>query len=128
MDSYTLDNDKNIIKSIIKKIIKYYSNLYEYAKFDDEDRIILYGNIMKTLKIKPNENEIIIELDNDKKILLNLCGKIKIKSTEWNQIIPLFNDLLKGAIIKKNYDEYINSRDKIMKVKVKTDHEYDENN
>jgi len=66
MDSYTLDNDKNIIKSIIKKIIKYYSNLYEYAKFDDEDRIILYGNIMKTLKIKPNENEIIIELDNDK--------------------------------------------------------------
>jgi len=62
------------------------------------------------------------------KILLNLCGKIKIKSTEWNQIIPLFNDLLKGAIIKKNHDEYINSRDKIMKVKVKTDHEYYENN
>jgi len=129
IDGCTIDNDNDIIKSIVNKIIKYYLHLYEFTKSDfmnvtNNDKIILYDKIIKSLKLKPENNEIIIELNDDKKIVIDI-GKIDMKSLCWNKIIPSFGELLKDTIILSDYEEYIMFRDKVRKLNIKTDCEYD---
>jgi hypothetical protein len=136
IDGCTITDDKNKMKDIINKLIKYYLNLYEFAKSDFEKIIIsnkdiyrnklkLYNSIMHSLRLEPDKKKIYIDLENNKKITLNL-EKLNIKTMEWNKIIPKFEKILKNNLIMSDYEEFLALKKKVIQLGIKNVYDYDE--
>ena len=95
--------------------MKYYLHLFEIAKSSldingetklTENKLNVYDDIMKSLQMMPEEKKIYINLDNGKKITLDL-GTVDLKTVEWSKIIPNFENVLKSTLILSGYEEYI---------------------
>jgi superfamily II DNA or RNA helicase len=132
IDGCLFDDDKNKIRSIIDKIIRYYLNLYDivvteelYTKKNElnEDKLMLYDKIVKSLEVEPDKKEIHINLNNNKKMTINV-DNFELTSIEWNKIIPHFGELLKTELIMSEYEEFITFRDRVRSNKIQNKNGY----
>lgn len=121
------------IKSIVNKLLLYYIQFYELTKSDfmlsgectSESKIRQYEKLMRTLNVVPSEKKIYINMENKKKITLDL-ESINIKSIEWNKIIPTFESILKENMIFSEYDEFITFKHKCISKGIKDKYEFAE--
>lgn len=130
IDGCIFDDNQYKIKNIIDKIIKYYINLYNIDinanKYTiNKHKIEQYNIIMSSLHIEPNKKEIYIEMNNNKKVSINMAN-LKINSVEWNDIIPHFSQLLQKEFNMTDHEEFIIFRDKVQKYGIKNNVEYNE--
>lgn len=137
LDGCTIGDDENKMKNIINKLLKYYIQLYEFSKSDfmiendsdanisklSQSKIDLYDNIMKSLKLSPDEKKVYIKLDNNKKIVIDVQN-IDIKTMEWNKIIPKFKKVLKSELIVSEHEEYLIFKKKVIELCIKDKDDY----
>jgi ERCC4-related helicase len=148
LDSEGLKNNGHIIdcleddehdtlktKKIIDMILGYYFRLYEISKSDfiiatnntiNENKVKLYQEIMKTLKIDSENKKIYIKMKNDKKITIDM-ENIEYSSIGWDKIIPNFEKILKHTLILNDFEDYIIFRDKCRECNVKSKKDFFDN-
>jgi hypothetical protein len=135
IDGCVAQEDESKMKSIINKLLRYYLQLYEISKSDIDfaslpynkydSKLIIYDNIMQSLRLVPDENKIYIDLKNNKKITLNL-NNVDIKTMEWNNIIPKFDALLKHTLILCDYEEFVVLKKRVVQLNIKNMYDYDD--
>ena len=138
IDGCTEQDDEGKMKGIINKLLRYYLQLYEISKSDietitsqteeklSENKLIIYDNIMRSLRLEADEKKIYIDLENNKKITLNL-DNVDLKTMEWNKIIPNFDKILKDTLIMCDYEEFIALKNRVKQLEIKNVYEYDKN-
>ena len=71
------------------------------------------------------EKKIYINLDNDKKITLDL-ENVDLKTVEWSKIIPNLEKVLKNTLILSDYEEYLAFQKRVNRLGIMNIKEYDE--
>lgn len=137
VDGCTEQDDEGKMKGIINKLLRYYVQLYEISKSDFEmitspngklsqNKLTLYDRIMRSLRLEAEEKKIYIDLNNNKKITLDL-DNVDLKTMEWNKIIPNFDKILKNTLIMCDYEEFLALKKRVKQLGIKNVYEYDNN-
>jgi hypothetical protein len=114
LEGCEVTNDKTKMKDVCDKLVGYYVRLYEIAKSgyeiavngDDlpKSKIRTYNDIMKSLKIDAKRNLIHIKL-GERDIPIDI-RHIEMTTTEWDNIHPTFEKVLKDTLILSDKEEY----------------------
>lgn len=135
IDGCTEQDDEGKMKGIINKLLRYYLQLYEISKSDfetitsqtgelSENKLLTYDKIMRSLRLEAEEKKIYIDLENDKKITLDL-DNVDLKTMEWNKIIPNFDKILKNTLIMCDYEEFMALKKRVKQLGIKNVYDYD---
>jgi superfamily II DNA or RNA helicase len=138
IDGCTIGENENKMEDILNKLLKYYIHLYEFTRSDfefslseeesinavDNNKINIYNDIMKSLRLVSEEKKIYIDLKNQKKITLDL-NNIHIKTMEWKKIIPNFEVVLKNVLVMCEYEEYVSLKKRFINLGILDVYQYD---
>lgn len=130
IDSVTTDNSNIKAKNIIMKVLKYYLELYEIS-FNEINvtqqinKLDKFNEILNNIKFEENKKTIYIQLENNKKITIDL-KKLDINVLEWKDMIKHFHEILSTEIEIDEEHKFILLKKEVKKYKFKNDIEYKE--
>jgi len=131
IDSVSTDNNIKT-KNIIMKVLKYYLELHNIS-FKNKDtqnqlnKLEMFNKILNDVKIEPGKKSIIINLNNDKKIEIDLKN-LDINILEWKDLIKHFHEILSDELVFDDYDKFIELKNRVIQYNFKSDIEYKDKN
>ena len=127
IDSVSTDNNIKT-KNIIMKVLKYYLELHNIS-FKNKDtqnqlnKLEMFNKILNDVKIEPGKKSIIINLNNNKKIEIDLKN-LDINILEWKDLIKHFHEILSDELVFDDYDKFIELKNRVIQYNFKSDIEY----